>query len=269
MMEPARMPQAISPHERLPRIAILSCGHTLEPLRKTHGDFDDWIERGLQAPLEVLRLDATSTEPLPDWDGLAGVVVTGSHAMVSDRAPWSERAAAWLRQGVAAEVPILGICYGHQLLAHATGGTVGYHPHGIELGSHGIDLHAAAQEDALFAHLPQHFAAQLVHSQSALALPAGAVVLASNGHEAHQAFRLGRKAWGVQFHPEFSATAMQAYVQKLASAASKQPADIAVQETPYAASLLPRFGQIATAQAHAKEQATATLAAASTATAAA
>lgn len=247
------MPHAHSPDhppsDTARRIAIISCGHTLEALRPNYGDFDDWIAQGLQSPLDILRVDATAEPELPDWSQLAGVVVTGSHAMVTDRAPWSEHVAAWLRLGVQAEVPILGICYGHQLLAHATGGTVDYHPHGIELGSHGIDLHAAAQQDALFAHMPAHFTAQLVHSQSARALPEGAVVLASNGHEAHQAFRVGRSAWGVQFHPEFSATAMQAYVAKLAPAASAAAA-IGVQDTPEAASLLQRFGQIAAAQAH-------------------
>lgn len=230
------------------RIAIISCGHTLETLRPQYGDFDDWIADGLQSPLDILRVNAMATSELPDWSQLAGVVLTGSHAMVSERTPWSERVAAWLQLGVQAEVPILGICYGHQLLAHAMGGTVGYHPHGIELGSHSIDLHAPAQQDPLFAGLPAHFVAQLVHSQSALALPDGAVVLASNRHEAHQAFRIGRSAWGVQFHPEFSATAMQAYVQKLAPD-SDHAAAIAVQDTSQAASLLQRFGQIVAAQA--------------------
>ncbi|MEZ4555438.1 MAG: gamma-glutamyl-gamma-aminobutyrate hydrolase family protein [Caldilineaceae bacterium] len=57
--------------------------------------------------------------------------MTGSHSMVTDRAAWSERSADWLRAVVAAEWPVLGICFGHQLLAHAWGGVVGP---GIEMG---------------------------------------------------------------------------------------------------------------------------------------
>src|SRR5690348_8631928 len=67
---------------------------------------------------------------------IAGVVVTGSHSMVSHREPWSERAAQWLAGVVESDrVPVLGICYGHQLLAHALGGEAGDHPAAIEIGT--------------------------------------------------------------------------------------------------------------------------------------
>lgn len=119
-------------------------------------------------------LDARTSPALPNPADIAGVVVTGSHAMVSERAAWSERLGQWLKRCVDAEVPVLGICYGHQLLAHALGGRVGDHPAGLEIGTHAVELTPAARQDPLFAALPESFPAQFVHRQSALELPPGA-----------------------------------------------------------------------------------------------
>ena len=76
---------------------------------------------------------------------LAAVVVTGAHDMVPEHALWSETASAWLRELVGRQVPTLGICYGHQLLAHALGGEVGYHPRGSEVGTVSVTLLPAGQ----------------------------------------------------------------------------------------------------------------------------
>lgn len=188
-----------------------------------------------------------SCQPLPgepdQWDG---IVVTGSPAMVSDRAPWSESTAAWLAQAVLAGVPVLGVCYGHQLLAHALGGKVGYHPEGRESGTYPVQLHAAAQEDPLFGSLPAEFKAQLTHRQSVLELPAEAILLASNSFERHQAFRIGPSAWGVQFHPEFTADVMRAYLRAQAPDLEREglsPDELItlVDDAPHASSLLQRF----------------------------
>lgn len=52
--------------------------------------------------------------------------------MVTDQEPWSEKTAAWIRNAMAMEMPLFGVCYGHQLMAHALGGRVEYHPQGRE-----------------------------------------------------------------------------------------------------------------------------------------
>ncbi|UZG44411.1 glutamine amidotransferase [Caldimonas thermodepolymerans] len=223
-------------------IAILATGHTFDALRARHGDFHDWIAAGLGPDVASVTLDVRAGAPLPEPRSLPGVVITGSHDMVSDRAPWSEALAAWLREAVAGGLPVLGICYGHQLLAHAFGGQVADHPDGLELGTHAVHLSAAAADDPLFSALPPSFDAHLVHRQSVRTLPAGAQLLAGNAHEPHQAFRLGRCAWGVQFHPEFGETAMQAYVDALAPAHGIIPGP--VRATPQAAALLRRFAQL-------------------------
>ena len=133
--------------------------------------------------------------------------------MVTERRDWSERSAAWLRDAAQAGMPLFGICYGHQLLAHALGGEVGDNPAGREMGTIGLELHPHAEHDPLFAGLPAQFAAQATHLQTVLRAPEGATVLARSSQDDCHAFRWGDRAWGVQFHPEFSATHMRGYVQ--------------------------------------------------------
>jgi len=107
---------------------------------------------------------------------------------------------------------VLGVCYGHQLLAHVFGGTVDYHPEGRESGTHTVTLTASAASDAPFSTMPSQFLAQLTHKQSVLGLPPQAILLGASEFEPHQAFRIGECAWGVQFHPEFTDEVMRAYL---------------------------------------------------------
>ena len=229
-------------------LVILKVGNTLPQLQPQQGDFEHWICAGLADPgLSVRVIDPRAGDALPAVYDISGAIVTGSHAMVTEKLDWSEASAAWMAQLVEAQVPLLGVCYGHQLLAHAMGGEAGYHPRGMEIGTQEIKRLAA--DDALLGGLPEAFFAQTVHQQSALRLPPGAVLLASNAFDAHHAFRIGTCAWGVQFHPEFSATAMRAYVRHLAPLIEKQggqagAVEAAVQDTPVAASVLARFAQI-------------------------
>lgn len=166
--------------------------------------------------------------------------------MVSDKAPWSERAARFVADQVSLGVPVLGVCFGHQLLAYAMGGQVDYHPQGREIGTLEVSLTDAAREDILLSALPARFCAHLTHMQSVISLPTNATRLASSNHESTQAFRIGRSAWGVQFHPEFTPEIMHAYIDRLSQrleeeGLSTQAIRKAVRDTPHATSVLPRF----------------------------
>jgi GMP synthase (glutamine-hydrolysing) len=227
-------------------LLILETGRPLPPMRR-HGGFPHWIRvaAGLGRD-DVHVVDVESGEPIPGAGRFAGVVVTGSGAMVTDRHDWSERSAGWLRDAVHAGVPVLGICYGHQLLAHALGGEVGDNPKGREMGTVDIALSAHAADDPLFAGLPQRFAVQATHLQSVLRLPDGVTLLAANAHDGHHAFRWGRHAWGVQFHPEFSTMHMRGYIRARAAALRREgacPARMhkAVGAAPHARGVLRRF----------------------------
>ncbi len=211
------------------------------------GDCDGWMTEGLQYPATVT--DPRTGAPLPPPEQVSGAVLTGSSSMVTDREPWSERTGQWLRELVRRDIPVLGICYGHQLLAQVHGGEVGYYPRQREIGTVDIRLRPEAVEDPLMGGMPGSFPAQAIHSQGVLRLPADAVHLASGAFETNQAFRLGRRAWGVQFHPEFSPGAMRAYLRALSPELRKEgldPDDLEaeVRASPAAASLLRRFARL-------------------------
>lgn len=206
---------AATPQSPSGQLLIVQTGTTLPALRARHGDFPHWFRLGLGVAMhDVHVVRAHAHEALPPAHGYAGVVVTGSGAMVTDRLDWSERTAAWLADIVErAHTPLLGVCYGHQLIAHALGGAVDWNPREREIGTKPISITADAANDVLFGSLAAGFRAHTTHQQSVVTMPRGAVVLAHSAQESHQALRYGPRAWGLQFHPEFSAGAMAGYIR--------------------------------------------------------
>jgi GMP synthase (glutamine-hydrolysing) len=232
------------------RVVIVKTGSALPALRSARGDFEDWILSGMGIPREWSRVvDVAGGEPLPDRRGLAGVVITGSSVMVTGAAPWSERTAQWLPPIVEAGIPVLGICYGHQLLAHALGGAVGDNPRGREFGTVEVRLDDVAREDALLRAFPRSMWLHVSHAQSVLRLPPHARHLASSDLDPVQAFAVGERAWGVQFHPEFDAAIVRAYIRERHEelvAQGKDPHALAAscRDGPHGGLLLRRFAQI-------------------------
>jgi GMP synthase (glutamine-hydrolysing) len=238
-----------------PPFLILQTGCPIASMRR-YGSFAHWIRvaAGLRdddvVVIDVAGPDGSGGEPLPTHEGFAGVIVTGSGAMVTDLLPWSDASAAWLRDAAHAGLPLFGICYGHQLIAHALGGQVGYNPAGREMGTVDIDLQPDASDDPLFAGLPARFAVQATHLQTVLVLPHGARLLATSQQDAACAFRWGKSAWGVQFHPEFSTSLMRGYIRAKREALASEGSDAAAMEhavraAPRARELLRRFVALA------------------------
>ncbi|HBN52756.1 MAG TPA: glutamine amidotransferase, partial [Stenotrophomonas sp.] len=138
---------------------IVETGQPFPTLRR-YGRFPHWIRvaAGLEEA-ETVVVNVERGERLPERHGFAATIVTGSAAFVTDRADWSERSADWLREAAHGGMPLLGICYGHQLLAHALGGQVDYNPAGRESGTIRLELAEPAATDPLFAGLPASFPA--------------------------------------------------------------------------------------------------------------
>lgn len=232
-------------------ILILKTGEALPPVREACGDFEHWIARGLGralAPGDVEVAAVYLGDALPSPEQIAGVVVTGSVSMVSAREDWSERSAAWLAGIVADDaVPVLGLCYGHQLIAHALGGVVGPNPNGREMGT--VEVHFTPQGRVAPLFEPGVFLGHTSHLEAVLEPPRGAVVLARTAQDPHSAIRYGRRQWGTQFHPEFDAEILRRYVEarrEVLQGEGRDPdAMIAeIEETPDLARVLERFARI-------------------------
>ena len=233
------------------KLLILKAGSTFPSIKKEYGDFEDFITRQLEIDsTDVIVNNAVIGEPLPSFNSISGIIITGSHSMVSDREEWSENLAEWLKKLSGTNIPTLGICYGHQLLAHAFGGSVDYHPGGKEFGLVDINLTGSGKEDKLLSVLGNNFTGYAAHSQSVLKLPADAVLLAENDFETHHAFSIGENIWGVQFHPEFNAGITRMYINELKDELLKEninPLQLinSITDSPTGKLLLKRFYELA------------------------
>ncbi len=170
------------------------------------GRLGEWLT-GAGVALATVRPYAGDELP-GDLDGYAGLVVLGGPqtAYPDDKgapsASWLPATKALLRTAVAAGVPTLAICLGAQLLAEACGGRVRPGTQGPEIGPRLVARRDIAAQDELFGLVP--FTPDVVqwHDDEIADLPTGAVLLASSTVYPNQAFRLGERAWGLQFHIE-------------------------------------------------------------------
>lgn len=234
------------------KVWIVKAGHTVPELVPRRGDFPDWFRSGLGlAPELVGEVEPPLEEALPAPKETLAAVVTGSSSMATDAAAWSLRIEAWLRELVARKIPVLGVCYGHQLLARALGGRVDWNPKGREIGSIEVRLNAEGRSAELFGGLPQTLLVQASHSQSVTQLPAGAQLLAGNDHDAMHSFAVGTHAFGIQFHPEFDADIARGYIEARAEAIRAEGLDVeallaACADSEHGARILANFARMAT-----------------------
>lgn len=196
-------------------VLIIRTGRAPAPIRARHGDFPHWFRLGAQlSPDRIRVVDVEAGEELPAPNQVAGALITGSAAMVTERAAWSERTAGWIRDAMDEELPLFGVCYGHQLMSHALGGRVDYLPGGREIGTVSLSVLDAARNDPLASALPLEFRAHATHEQSVLELPKGTTVLVSSARDPNHLVRYGKNAMSAQFHPEFNADVMRAYIHR-------------------------------------------------------
>jgi len=234
-------------------LAIMVTGEPLKSVLRAHGSFVEQIRRTVggawHGPWDVVdaRAAFVAGAALLPADGFAGVVVSGSHASLTEGLPWMATATRWLRHALDIGKPVLGLCFGHQLLGHVMGGEVLRRDTGPEYGTVPLEM---VEADELLGPVPATPPrVNMLHEDSVVGLPQGAVVLARTAHEPHAALRFGPRAWGVQFHPEFDDAALRTYLRTLRkdiARAGRDPDALlkSTAPTPWAAALLRRFAKL-------------------------
>ena len=186
---------------------------------ETLGTFEAAFNRAGCAADSVLASDQIAGD-WPSLDDFAGLVVMGGPQGVYEqkRHPYLGDEAALLKQAVKRKLPILGICLGAQLLAHALGAKVSPNTQ-KEIGWYPLMREPGADGDALFEPFGQTETVFQWHGDT-FTLPKQAVLLASSPLCRNQAFRFGDFAWGLQFHLETDA----ALINKWLSHPANKPA---------------------------------------------
>ena len=151
--------------------------------------------------LRVVGLNDDGAIPM-DLDDVDGVITTGGPQAANDDRPWAEPEMKFLQAAHEAELPIVGICLGNQVLAKALGGEVGPIKGGIELGWHEVSLTDAGRDDIIHAGLAWESMQFHWHREQVTKPPPGARVLAKSKRCNVQAWALGLRTYAFQYHPE-------------------------------------------------------------------
>ena len=238
------------------RVLVLRTGEAVNRV----GSFTSLFARGLGPHIDgVDELDVTTRaadDPLEPLADVHGVVMTGSPAYVGDDAPWMRWGKRMLLHTIERDVPLLAVCFGHQLLGQALGCDVGPNPRGREMGTIDVELDApAVADDPLFSHVPARFQAQCTHRDVIRSASPQLRVVGKAAHDGCHVVRAGKRAWGLQFHPEFDHDVMRAYLDARADVLIDAHGPRAyeeriarLQQTPHAASVLVRFAALCVEQ---------------------
>lgn len=186
------------------RIGILQADFVRKELRNDFGDYSDMFAEVLtkvsREPIEFSIFEVVNGEYPKDIDECDGYVITGSHESVYDRSDWIIHLKKFVQQLDEAKKKTVGICFGHQLIAHALGGSTTASSKGWGVGIHSFEI----QRRPAWVGSGDRFRLICSHQDQVQSLPEGAYTIASSPFCPYASFGLGEHFLTFQGHPEFS-----------------------------------------------------------------
>lgn len=186
------------------RIGILECDRLSEPVRARHGSYSEMFRRLLSATGEAVTFttyQVMDSEYPGEPDECDAYLITGSRYSVYDDLPWIRRLQEYVVALDERSKKLVGICFGHQMIARALGGEVAKHPGGWGVG---IAASTVLQRKPWMEPLLDPFHLIVSHQDQVLRMPRGAELLAGNAFCANSSFQIGEHILCFQGHPEFS-----------------------------------------------------------------
>jgi len=187
------------------KITILETGRAPGRLCELYPLYPDMFRSllsGVDGGLTFETVALVDGAALPEPAGMEAALITGSPRGVYDATPWMDPLRDFVRGAHAARTPLVGVCFGHQIVAEALGGDVRKSPKGWGVGRHTYDILA---HRPWMAEAGERFSLAVSHQDQVITPPTGAATLASSAHTDHAMLAYdGAPILTIQGHPEFT-----------------------------------------------------------------
>jgi GMP synthase (glutamine-hydrolysing) len=180
------------------KLGLLVCDHVRPEFMSVSGDYPDMFRRLFEGhdEVELVVYDAINGEIPADPSDCDAWITTGSRHSVNDDLPWIRRLEEFVRKVAAKDVPFVGVCFGHQLIAKALGGSVVQSDRGWGVGMKEVEVSDGLGLGSAYRILNSH-------QDQIATLPPGAEVLGWSEHCPVAMLGVGDHMIGIQGHPEF------------------------------------------------------------------
>jgi GMP synthase (glutamine-hydrolysing) len=195
------------------KLVLILCGAPAPEMAARLGNYVDWFANAMPGSEWDVVSAFDAPWRAPNLGNYAGVLVSGSPSSVTQPVQWMHDVCDLVREADRRGKPVLGVCFGHQLIGHAYGARVVKNPRGWELGTTRVHITPDGRRDLLFKGLPEALDVNMTHEDAIDETTLGnqLAVLAHNDQTPVQAVAAGDHVRGVQFHPEVRALVSREY----------------------------------------------------------